>query len=273
MKLVGINSSEHPSDFVKSLLDYLTEKGGSNLPERLELAKGIFRKMPSYLAQENDLSSLEKIVSNSLEVINIYRNSKEQIITSCFSTPGVVDSIGFTIALGDRPFIVDTIREYFKAKKIALLCFTHPILEFEDKRQVSLSFFQIEKGVHVNENSILIDLKNHLDSLIIAVTDFPKVLERLNIAISEINESNDSFKEEVTSFLKWMREDGFIFLGYNENISDKNKLGILKQGSDPLVKSLSTALAQNIDFINSDKRSFFCSKTAIKSQIHRRSDR
>ncbi len=270
MKLVGINSSEKPSNLVKSLVDYLSEKGGSNLGEKIEVAKGIFRKMPSYLAQESDLVNLEKIVDNSLEVVDVYTSGKDQIITSCFSTPGVVDSIGFTIALGDRPFIVDTIREYFKAKKITLLCFTHPILELSDKRQVSLSFFQIEKGIHVNESLILNDLKNHLDSLIIATGDFPKILDQLNIAIKEINESNDSFKEEVTSFLKWMREDGFIFLGYNENVNDQNQLGILKQKSDPLVKSLNNALAQNIDFINSDDRSFFCSKTAIKSQIHRR---
>ena len=269
MKLVGINPSEKSSSLVKSLTDFIKEDGKADVDLRCELASGIFRKLPSYLAQESDLRNLSTIVDQAVTAIKNFDSKK--VSKTSFNIPGLIKSVGFMVVLPDCSFIVDTIREYFIEKNISLLCLTHPIFSTDSGENISLSFFQVEESPHANQNQILIDLNERLSSVLLATNSFGSMVEKLSLAINEVNESSDSLKEEIIGFLKWLKDGGFIFLGYSQNTKSKvlSTLGILNEDKNNITKDILKAVSENVNFINTDARLLFCSKTAIKSLIHR----
>ena len=270
MKLVGVNPSEPISTLVVSLETFLRKEGGAKTDNCLEIAKGLFRKMPSYITQESDLRTLKDIVIKAEELLSTLKVGKTGPVTTSFKIESLNLSTGFLVALTDRPFIIDTIREYFKEKNIQLQCLTHPIFNIEEKGNISLSFFQID-GLEDNLISLILkDLKELLSSLILATADFPEIINKLNQSIEGVTNSTDPIKEEIKLFLTWLRDGGFIFLGHNfvDKKSDSG-LGLLISSELKKSPALEKEIEQNVAFIKSDSRSLFFSKSLTRSLIHR----
>jgi hypothetical protein len=79
MKLVGVNPTESQSTLIKSLQDYLIKKGEPHLEERLEISRGIFRRLPNFIAQESDLRTLETITDAAYDILHQFSKTKEDI--------------------------------------------------------------------------------------------------------------------------------------------------------------------------------------------------
>lgn len=275
MKIVGISPTEKNSTLVQSLIGFIEEQSTDSKADFVQLAKGIFRKLPSYLAIESDLQVLLDIIQRSHHLIRTHVAEELAVSISHFPLQRSENNVGILICLKDRPFIVDTIFQFFKEKNIELLCLTHPIIEDTNAatgntNHYSLSYIQVENTPHVHFEPLLLELKKRLSVLATATDHFDETLQILSDAITSVETGTDELKEEISSFLKWLKDDGFIFMGYYSIESQKEyRRGIASEDSLILFPSLDTALRENIQFINSDTRSLFCSKTTIKSIIHR----
>ena len=136
----------------------------------------------------------------------------------------------------ERPFVVDTIREYLHAQGLAIEYIIYPVLHVErdaDGRPVevrpSREGEQRESLVHcevaqVNDPEALAALRDELARRLgdvkRATDDFAPMIDQVNRVVAELAERGRELSdrtdevEEIQAFLRWLRDGGFVFLGY-----------------------------------------------------------
>jgi glutamate dehydrogenase len=135
----------------------------------------------------------------------------------------------FESHLSDRPFIVDTIREFFHRRGAAVRYLLHPIYSVERDvagaivRMRSLdTAAQKESFVHCVIDCLpdteLPDLEQRLTDCLGAVRaatdDYRKMRDQLAAVRAELASSPESETEEARQLLGWLGEGNFVFLGY-----------------------------------------------------------
>ncbi|HSM60712.1 MAG TPA: NAD-glutamate dehydrogenase [Longimicrobiales bacterium] len=138
--------------------------------------------------------------------------------------------------VSERPFIVDTIRELLHAQELAIEYIVYPVLHVErdgSGRPVAVAPSREgelrESLVHcevarIADPSRLTELRSmltsHLEDVVRATDDFPEMVRRLDQVIDELETRGGSLGgreeeiEEIQAFLEWLRDGGFVFLGY-----------------------------------------------------------
>jgi glutamate dehydrogenase len=148
------------------------------------------------------------------------------------------------IALGDRPFIIDSVRLFLKRQGIGLHHLLHPILGIErDSEGVVTRIFPPDSSTVVSESYelFLIDraaeasrrreiaagVEGVLNDVVVVTDDFPAMRDqcgRLRALLMELAErglspavpESPELVREYADFLKWLEADHFIFLGYRK---------------------------------------------------------
>ena len=135
----------------------------------------------------------------------------------------------FESHLSDRPFIVDTIREFFHRRGAAVRYLLHPIYSVERDaagaivRMRSLdTAAQKESFVHCAIDRLpeaeLPDLEQRLTDCLgdvrAATDDYRKMRDRLAAVRAELASSPESETEEARQLLGWLGDGNFVFLGY-----------------------------------------------------------
>lgn len=140
--------------------------------------------------------------------------------------------------ISERPFIVDTIREYLSSQDLRIRHFVYPLMtvERDDDGQVvdvspaepasrSESVVYAEVG-RVTDPETLDTLRREiarrLGDVVNATDDFEFMVDKINDVVAElrflardVRERQDELRE-IQAFLRWLRDDGFVFLGYRE---------------------------------------------------------
>lgn len=162
----------------------------------------------------------------------------------------------FCVATKDRPFIVDSIAELLK-ERASVDIFLHPIFQTKTGN-LSVSYVELSNKPEMDLKQ---ELLSTLSDLTIVTDSFEQVSERLtDLAKSLVQDG----KEELGRLAGWLRDGGFVFLGYECWNSDESSPHI----SLGLAGSLSTKAEAKICFNN---RSEFCLTTKVeKSSVKRR---
>lgn len=140
----------------------------------------------------------------------------------------------------DRPFLVDSIVAMIEKNGFEIKNIIHPLynvkrnksgdlieIDIEDKASViTESVIQIHFKALISANDAdLLNMKISalLDNIALVVDDWKKIIENVSKIKSEIsNYKNKSKTNEVVSFIDWICDGGFIFLGYQEFLYKKN---------------------------------------------------
>ena len=140
--------------------------------------------------------------------------------------------------ISERPFIVDTIREYISSLDLRIRHFVYPLMtvERDDDGQVvdvspadparrSESVVYAEVGRVTNPetlDTLRREIARRLGDVVRATDDFEFMVDKINDVVAElrfrareVRERQDEFRE-IKAFLRWLRDDGFVFLGYRE---------------------------------------------------------
>ncbi len=138
--------------------------------------------------------------------------------------------------VSERPFIIDSIREYLALKGLAVERMVYPMLDVDrdDNGQVTAMRFPTDSGitesiVHCEIERIgdpdrldelRVDLSASLQDVVRATDDFLPMLSALDQVVTavgvnaaDLSERAPEF-EEIKDFLLWLRHGGFVFLGY-----------------------------------------------------------
>ncbi len=167
----------------------------------------------------------------------------------------------------DRPFIVDTLREYLHSVEIDIPYLLHPIFTVSRDaagRVAAISDGPAE-GERLSVTHTLIDgahdkgarqrlepeVRERLDIVRVVTSDFDALLERVAAVRSELGKKGEEAAKheaelgEIRELLDWLAETGFVFLGYRGygistdargrdwiRVDENSGLGILRNDRD-----------------------------------------
>jgi len=158
--------------------------------------------------------------------------------------------------VSERPFIVDTIREFLRASDLAIEVNIYPVLRVqrdEDGRVESVAPSQDggprESVVHCEITrvsrpdrlkALQEELTRRLEDVVRVTDDFQPMVRRVEDTVVELEETARSLPErtaevrEIQEFLQWLQEGGFVFLGardYDLTEGPEGDSVLVKRGS------------------------------------------
>jgi glutamate dehydrogenase len=130
----------------------------------------------------------------------------------------------------ERPFIVDTIREFLHRQGLAIEHMVYPLLDVERDAtgrvvavrsasdtgaKESLVHCEIERVTdHARLAQLTRELERRLQDVVRATDDFGAMLGTLDRVAAEVRCESADELAEIRAFLRWLREGAFVFLGY-----------------------------------------------------------
>jgi glutamate dehydrogenase len=139
--------------------------------------------------------------------------------------------------VGERPFVVDSLREYLNGKDLPIEHNVYPVIHLERDGEGSISEIRPsregerrESLVHceigrVTDQAFLDEIRREvqerLEDVVLATDDFGNMLDAVNGTVEELSNRAGAVAdgrreelEEVQAFLRWLRDGAFVFLGY-----------------------------------------------------------
>ncbi len=138
--------------------------------------------------------------------------------------------------VSERPFIVDTIREFLHSHDRRIAHIVYPLMTVERDadgritdllppgkrtRTESMVYAEISR---VEDPEVLTSLRDEtrrrLEDVVKATDDFGLMVDKIGDVVSELNFRMRDLRErrtefrEIQAFLRWLRDGGFVFLGY-----------------------------------------------------------
>ena len=137
--------------------------------------------------------------------------------------------------VGERPFIVDSIREYLHSRDLTIEHFIYPLLGIvrhddrilrivppgDAEARESLIHCEISRVTDPAViESLQEELEHRLEDVVRATDDFRPMLAALDDTMRRLETRSRELPllgdrlDEIRAFLAWLRDDGFVFLGH-----------------------------------------------------------
>ncbi len=202
---------------------------------RIEIfAERLFARLPADAAESYPEHRRRAIAAGGWEFFAARSDPAAVRVTPSAETAGVVV---VETAMDDRPFIVDSILEYFRKRESAVRLMLHPRFNVaRDAAGAIVSFERAAAGERVESYTrtevrapnlvvaeLARDLREVLNEVRAATDDFDPMTARAR----EICDETAALRSfvEIREFLRWLAQDAFIFLGYRRYriVSDDGK--------------------------------------------------
>ena len=136
-----------------------------------------------------------------------------------------------------RPFIVDSLREFLNARHLPIETNVYPVLHVErgedgqilemrpsreGERRESLVHCEIARVADEEAlEEIQEEIRRRLEDVVLATDDFQPMVSAVDETIAELEKAGPRVPEdrrdeveEARAFLKWLKREAFVFLGY-----------------------------------------------------------
>jgi glutamate dehydrogenase len=232
-------STTNPAATVDELCAHLRTLPGGDDALLCDFARLFFAKIPRTLAEERTPQELAAMTVGAWEFL--LRSRPEQVNVELADPreegwPAPVTAIRAEV--GDRPFIVDTIREYLNAENIPILHYIYPVLRVDrgaageivgvgggaggDQRSLeALVHCEIPHVVRPERRAEIRDeVARRLTDVVEATRDFHAMLGALDEATQAMagyaarGGAQAQQYGEYVEFLRWLRGGNFVFLGF-----------------------------------------------------------
>jgi glutamate dehydrogenase len=247
------NSIPGSSALANELCDHLERSQPGDTTLLCHFAREFFSRLPRPVAQRRTLEELSALVVAAFRFLE--RSRPDQVNVEVVNPEDEGWSAPFTVVrvvLGDRPFIVDSIREYLAVENLTVHRFIHPVLlveRDEEGRVVEVGEGSAEALVHCEisripeterRGEIRSELSARLADVVAATDDFDRMTAALEETLASVQEDERRFPEraaemhEVGDFLRWLADGNFVFLGfrvYDVTHSDEGAAVKVERGS------------------------------------------
>ncbi|MDE2974187.1 MAG: NAD-glutamate dehydrogenase [Gemmatimonadota bacterium] len=138
--------------------------------------------------------------------------------------------------VSERPFIVDTIREFLSSQDLQIMHFAYPLMtvERDDEGRIadllapgertrteSMVYAEVAQVADpAVRESLRAETARRLEDVVKATDDFGLMVDKIGDVVSELGfrlrdvpGRREEFRE-IQAFLRWLRDGGFVFLGY-----------------------------------------------------------
>ncbi|GMV04929.1 MAG: NAD-glutamate dehydrogenase [Gemmatimonadota bacterium] len=214
-------------------------------------AEIFFSKAPPEFLHERSIDALAHLALGAFRFLQ--RSRKERVDVEVGNPDVGVEGWYAPVTVirtnvSERPFIVDTIREFLHAQGLAIEYIVYPVLHVERDAdglpvviRPSRDGDQRESLVHCEvaqvtdpaaQEALRAELARRLLDVTRATDDFSAMIDQLNEVVAELAERGKDLKgradevEEIQAFLRWLRDGGVVFLGYRSyDLSDAGGKG------------------------------------------------
>ncbi len=201
-------------------------------------ARAFFGKVPPELLVGRGLEELEAITRGAFRFLD---ESPPGAVAVQFVEPGdegwSAPATVIRTLVSDRPFIVDTIREFLGAEKLQIQHYMYPVLRVRRDDaghviavgpdsggdRVSLVHCEVQR-IPAGERTAQVarDLESRLQQVVAVTDDFQPMLEALEETVARVETygtivpDRAAEQAEILEFLQWLEQGNFVFLGYRE---------------------------------------------------------
>ncbi|HWK89056.1 MAG TPA: hypothetical protein VNP72_03650, partial [Longimicrobium sp.] len=291
---------------VDELCDHLSSLNRPDGALLCDFARVFFAKVPASLLEERGVEQLGALTLGAWEFLRASRPDRVNVQVvepdeEGWSAPVTV----LRAQVGDRPFVVDSIRECLAAEEVPVQHYVYPVLRV--RRDASgevvavgdeagdsletLSHVEIARVADpARREEVRAGVQRALEDVVAATRDFPRMQEALQESARLAEEYRARFPRrsgefgEMAEFLRWLGQGNFVFLGYREyavegadetatvHVRAGSGLGIL---GDTATSSYSQPVP--VSTLSPDLRArvlggptLIVSKTTSESTVHRR---
>ncbi len=251
----------------------------------------LFRRAPEDFLTRSSVELLSHITSECTQFLSSFHSSGSPSLLQLVQPPDNDERSPraiFYSAIVDRPFVVDTITEWLRTQGLRAEVLLHPIVELPNGKRVSLVYGEIEG--FSDERSLKqtsSELELHLIDLIQVTDDFPAMLFRVETTARMVEagegllQFSEGERKEVSDFLRWLADGGFVFLGCREwtvnvakttnsslEVSSEGDLGLFRS-TDKRFETQLQDITRDAQYLVENSLLHFISATLMKSPIHR----
>ena len=264
-----LKSADQSTSWNQEVLDGLS---------RNHLAIELFSRASAEFITQSSTDNLQRICNNSATVLAEFSLKK---LPLCIIAKQCDDATELYIALGDRPFIINTCNEVFRDLGLVKLEHLHPIIRV-DQQIISLSYIKLNRVSQEEVEHAVKQLSASLHDLIQVTNDFPQMLAS-NEALIRIlgNPKYSTFipyaeQKELSEFLRWLENGAFIFLAYSKANCNQTTcllqsgfdLGLLAT-SNPKLSGLKQLVSSELNQLFESGENYKVLKLNYRSTVHR----
>jgi len=196
-------------------------------------------KATAELLAERATEDLGRMCLDSLEFLDRSRPDRVDVEVVNQGRDGAAWSAPVTIVrtnVSERPFIVDTIREFLTSQDLQIAHFVYPLMTVErdgegwitdllppgERTQTeSMVYAEVAQVTDPEEReSLRAGTARRLGDVVRATDDFGLMVDKIGDVVSELGfrlrdvPGRRAEFREIQAFLRWLRDGGFVFLGY-----------------------------------------------------------
>ncbi|MCC6953090.1 MAG: NAD-glutamate dehydrogenase, partial [Deltaproteobacteria bacterium] len=297
MNLRHVSQSPVSQELAHRRLEQLQGDGATDgwNAERRIVAEAIFGRAPEDYLRRTSIDTLRAIAKDTHESIKTFLREQKPYRVLVRSHDPREARGGYTsieIVMWDRPFIVDSLTEYFRVNDIRYHVLLHPIIR-SDSELVSLTYIEMDRIDEAEQLTKTIE--QILDDVLLVTSSFQPIQveivrahERLSADLpttrapetttSALPVANEDpyAREEIVRFLEWLLDGDFIFLGSRSwtrgpagELAERKKLGMFDSNDADIRRQLEIATGDAKLLVDSGAPIMF-SKLAPRSRVHRR---
>jgi len=245
-----------------------------------ELSHQLFAKATSDYLVTKTLQQLVEISQTAHQHLNLFL---EESATPLVRVEPADGHTRIFVSIGDRPFIINSIRECLLDFGVSISILLHPILN-RDGHRISFSYIEISALSSEQLPILKKQLTETLLQVIAATEDFNAIIvqvETLARLLESTRASSYHTKEEkveLGAFLRWLIDGGYVFLGHMRwevkqspqiALDNLHSLGICKLENNFAERLLKEAKQDANDLLSSDSL-FAISRFRTESLVQRR---
>ena len=226
-------SETEKSTKISTFLELLSDNNIRNF------AESIIHNIPTYFLNALTQEDLKNFIFEAYEIlmeranknyyIQLYNSKKLSLLAHNLSL--------IILVTDDRPFLIDSIREYFFEKNFERFFIIHPIINVkrneegiienickhaDPKSNESMVFLFLENVTGEFLQSASHELGNIYNEVILTVDSFDEIKSK----IKAYKKDKEFLTSEVKDYLEWLMEDNFIFMGIKEIVEENYSLNV-----------------------------------------------
>jgi glutamate dehydrogenase len=231
----------HHAATVDELCTFLERSRQGDARLLCDFARIFFAKVPRAMLAERDVEALAALTVGAFEFLRRSRPDHVNVEVAVPEDEGWSAPVSILRAeVGDRPFIVDTIREYLSAEGLPIYHYIYPVYRVArgadgEIRELAdggtgdegegtleaLDYIEIPR-IHEPERreAIAAEVRRRLADVVAATGDFTRMREELLRTVQAVTGYAARFPDraeeygEIAEFLRWLNGGNFVFLGY-----------------------------------------------------------
>ncbi len=244
----------HDVSSIEAICRFVEERAAPGEEERARAFAEIFlKRAPEELLRRR---SEDGLAAMTLGAFRFLLDSRPYRVDVAVHNPGreedgwEADVTVIRTNVSERPFIIDTIREYLTSRDIPIEAMVYPLLDVErdeDGRVVGVrppsDGGAKESVVHCEVGRIedpgrrevvRSELAQRLQDVVRVTDDFVPMVGAVERVVIQLDQKAEEFParreelEEIQDFLEWLRAGGFVFLGYRA-------YDIVRQDGEPAI--------------------------------------